>query len=73
MLLSTRDDFSRCTEIVEKELLKKSIVVEKAILRSITEDVMNISYAKGGDDSSQIIRSFAKTYVEHGLYKKYIN
>ncbi len=73
MLFSQKDDFSRCSEIVRKKLQEKNIVVEDVVLKRITEDVMNISYAKGGDYSREIIYSFANSYVEHGLYKKYIS
>ena len=73
MLFSQEDDFSRCSEIVRKGLQGKNIVVKDAVLKKITEDIMNISYAKGGDYSREIIYSFANTYIEHGLYKKYLS
>mgnify|MGYP001119264671 FL=1 len=73
MLFSQGDDFSRCFEIVKKELQGKNIVVKDNILKRITEDIMNISYAKGGDYSREIIYSFANTYIERGLYKKYLS
>ncbi len=69
MQFSKRDDFNRCSEIVRKKLQGKNIVVKDAELKRITEDIMNISYAKGGDYSGEIIDSFADTYIEHGLYK----
>lgn len=69
MLFSKKDDFNRCSEIVKKKLQGKNIVVKDAELKRITEDIMNISYAKGGDYSREIIDSFADTYIEHGLYK----
>ncbi len=69
MQFSKRDDFNRCSEIVRKKLQGKNIVVKDAELKRITEDIMNISYAKGGDYSREIIGSFADTYIEHGLYK----
>ncbi len=69
MQFSKRDDFNRCSEIVRKKLQGKNIVVKDAELKRITEDIMNISYAKGGDYSREIIDSFADTYIEHGLYK----
>lgn len=69
MLFSKKDDFNRCSEIVKKKLQGKNIIVKNAELKRITEDIMNISYAKGGDYSREIIDSFADTYIEHGLYK----
>lgn len=63
MLFSTGNDIRRCSEIVRKELNKKGIVVEKVILKKITKDVMNISQAKGGDYSSEIIRRFAEALI----------
>lgn len=34
--------------------------------------LMNISFAKGGDYSVGVISGFAHGYIEHGLYKEYI-
>ncbi len=73
MLFSKKDDFNRCSEIVKKKLQRKNIDVNDAELKKITENIMNISYAKGGDYSREIIDSFADTYIEHGLYKKYLS
>ncbi len=73
MLFSKRGDFNRCSEIVKKKLQRKNIDVNDAELKKITENIMNISYAKGGDYSREIIDSFADTYIEHGLYKKYLS
>lgn len=73
MQFSTKGDFKRCSEIVRKELASKNVIVKDVILKKITEDVMNISYAKGGDYSSDIIYGFAKGYIEHGLYKKHLS
>ncbi|MBD5506835.1 MAG: hypothetical protein HDR05_01940 [Lachnospiraceae bacterium] len=72
MIFSTGKDYRRCTEIVRKELAKRNVKVKGVTLRKITKDVMNISYAKGGDYSNEIIFEFARAYVEHGLYKKFL-
>lgn len=73
MIFATGNDFRRCTEIVRKELAKMNVTVEDVTLKKITKDVMNISYAKGGDYSNEIILEFARAYVEHGLYKQYLS
>lgn len=57
---------------MREELTRKDIIVGEGILDRITEDIMNISYSKGGDYSSEIIRRFAKGYFEKGLYKRYL-
>ena len=71
-LFLQRADFGRCSKIVREKLQGKNIVVKDVELKRITEDIMNFSYAKGGDYSREIIDSFADTYIEHGLYKKYL-
>ena len=72
MLFLQRADFSRCSKIVREKLQGKNIVVKDVELKRITEDIMNFSYAKGGDYSREIIDGLADTYIEHGLYKKYL-
>lgn len=68
---ATGDDVIRCIEIVRKELANKDIVVDEDVLQEITEDIMGISYAKGGDYSDAIIQSFARTYIMYEMYKKF--
>jgi hypothetical protein len=51
---------------------QKTMNVNDQVLREITIDIMNISYAKGGDYSNDIIKSFAEIYVEERFYKKFI-
>lgn len=72
MLFSNDSDYKRCTEIVRKELSKRNVSVSNDTLDKITEDVMNISYAKGGSYSSNIVQCFAETYVEEEFYKKFL-
>lgn len=72
MLFSNDSDYKRCTEIVRKELSKRNVSVSNDTLDKITEDVMNISYAKGGSYSSNIVQCFAETYVKEEFYKKFL-
>ena len=69
---ATHNDLIRCTEIVRKELGNRDIIVDEDVLKKITVDIMNISDAKGGDCSNDIIRSFAGAYIATGLYKKFL-
>lgn len=71
MIFAKREDVDRCAEIVRAELEKRDGKINNDILNKITEDIMNISYAKGGDFSEKIFRRFVETYVENGLHKKY--
>lgn len=71
MLFLDDSDYKRCTEIVKKELLKRNVNVSKEMLNKITKDVMNITYAKGGSYSSDIVQAFAETYVEEEFYIKF--
>lgn len=72
MLFANADDYKRCTEVVRKELSKRDVNVSNDVLGKITEDVMNITYAKGGGYSCDIVQCFAETYVEEGVYKKFL-
>lgn len=47
MLFSSANDYKRCKEIVRKKLSQRNICVSNDVLDKITEDVMNITYAKG--------------------------
>ena len=50
--------------VVVREILdSKAITVNDEQCQAITLEVMGISYAKGGDYSSEIIKSFAEGYL----------
>ena len=72
MIFSSANDYKRCTEIVRKKLSQRNICVSDDVLDKITEDVMNITYAKGGSYSYDIVQCFAETYVEEEFYKKFL-
>ena len=72
MLFSNANDYKMCTEIVRKELSQRNICVSHDVLDKITEDVMNITYAKGGNYSYDVVQCFAETYVEEEFYKKFL-
>ena len=71
MIYAELEDIDRCIIIVKHELNKRNIIVSENVLKEMTIDIMNISYSKGGDYSNEIVKSFARTYVEEGFYKKY--
>ncbi len=73
MLFSNDSDYKRCVEIVRRELSKRNVCVSEDTLDKITEDVMNITYAKGGSYLSDIVQCFAETYVEEEFYKKFLD
>lgn len=72
MIFSDKNDVSRCIEIVRKKLAERNVSVNEEVLKKITEDIMNISYSKGGDYSDGIIRSFAEVYIKERFYKKFL-
>ena len=72
MLFSNADDYKMCAEVVRSELFKRNVTVSDDILEKITEDVMNITYAKGGDYSYDTVQAFAEVYVEEEFYKKHL-
>lgn len=72
MIYATKDDINRCKTIVDSELQKAGQALDDDVLYKVVEDIMNISYAKGGDYSEKVIRSFVEVYIEHKLYKSII-
>lgn len=68
----SKGTMKRCSDIVRKEVQKRNIFVNDAVLMEITKDIISISIAHGGDDSSDMIFGFAQGYLDHGLYKKYL-
>ncbi|WP_315103027.1 succinylglutamate-semialdehyde dehydrogenase [Capnocytophaga sputigena] len=50
--------------IVREILDSKAITINEEYCQAITLEVMGISYAKGGDYSPEIIKSFAKSYLK---------
>lgn len=49
--------------VVQEILDSKAITVNDEQCRAIALEVMGISYAKGGDYSPEIIKSFAEGYL----------
>ena len=52
--------------------MHRNLCVSDDVLDKITEDVMNITYAKGGSYSYDIVQCFAETYVKEEFYKKFL-
>ena len=67
---ATTEDLQKCMVIVREILDSKAITINDEQLQSITLEVMGISYAKGGDYSSEIIKSFAESYLKISKYKE---
>ncbi len=67
MVYADLNDIERCKKIIKEELLKKNKILNHISLDEITIKIMNISYSKGGDYSEEIIRSFAKVYIDKFL------
>lgn len=73
MISEQTGDLDRCKKIVEKILHSKGIKVSEKAVIEITKDIIGISYAKGGDSSSDMIYAFAEAYMQRGLYEKYLD
>ena len=56
----------------KKRVITKNICVSDDVLDKITEDVMNITYAKGGNYSYDVVQCFAETYVEEEFIKNLV-
>ena len=50
--------------LLEKYLDSKAITINEEHSQAIALEVMGISYAKGGDYSSEIIKSFSEGYLK---------
>ena len=61
---ATAEDLQKCMVIVREILDSKAININEEYCQAIALEVMGISYAKGGDYSSEIIKSFAKSYLK---------
>ena len=71
MIFANESDINRCKIIVEELLKKAGVAINSKLLESVTMDIMNISYSKGGDYSDEIIKSFAEVYISREKYKKF--
>ena len=61
---ATTEDLQKCMVIVREILDSKAITINDEHCQAIALEVMGISYAKGGDYSSEIIKSFAEGYLK---------
>ncbi|EGD33782.1 hypothetical protein [Capnocytophaga sp. oral taxon 338] len=61
---ATTEDLRKCMVVVQKILDSKAININDKQCQAIALEVMGISYAKGGDYSSETIKSFAESYLK---------
>ncbi|WP_423912872.1 succinylglutamate-semialdehyde dehydrogenase [Capnocytophaga gingivalis] len=61
---ATAEDLQKCMVIVREILDSKAITINDEQCQAIALEVMGISYAKGGDYSPEIIKSFAEGYLK---------
>lgn len=61
---ATTEDLQKCMVIVREILDSKAITINDEQCQAIALEVMGISYTKGGYYSSEIIKSFAKSYLK---------
>ena len=66
---ATAEDLQKCMVIVREILDNQAITIEEHC-QAIALEVMGISYAKGGDYSSEIIKSFTESYLKTSKYKE---
>ena len=67
---ATTEDLQKCMVIVREILDNKAITINDELCQAIALEVMGISYAKGGDYSSEIIKSFTESYLKTSKYKE---
>ena len=61
---ATTEDLQKCMVILREILDSKAITINDEQCQAIALEVMGISYAKGGDYSPEIIKSFAEGYLK---------
>jgi len=61
---ATAEDLQKCMVIVREILDSKAITINEEYCQALALEVMGISYAKGGDYSPEIIKSFAESYLK---------
>ena len=61
---ATAEDLQKCMVIVREILNNQAITINEEHCQAIALEVMGISYAKGGNYSSESIKSFAKSYLK---------
>ena len=61
---ATAEDLQKCMVIVREILDSKAITINEDYCQALALEVMGISYAKGGDYSPEIIKSFAEGYLK---------
>jgi len=67
---ATTEDLQKCMVIVREILDSKAITINDEQCQAIALEVMGISYAKGGDYSPEIIKSFTESYLKTSKYKE---
>ena len=61
---ATTEDLRKSMVIIREILANKAITINEEYCQAIALEVMGISYAKGGDYSPEIIKSFAESYLK---------
>ena len=61
---ATTEDLQKCMLIVREILDSKAITINDEQCQAIALEVMGISYTKGGDYSSETIKSFVEGYLK---------
>ena len=61
---TTAEDLRKSMVVIREILDSKAISINEEHCQAIALEVMGISYAKGGDYSPEIIKSFAKSYLK---------
>ena len=55
-------DIERCSKVVKEELQKNNIAFDNNQLIELTKEIMRISWSKGSDYSSKMIRAYTQAY-----------
>ncbi|MBI9015485.1 MAG: hypothetical protein JEZ08_24840 [Clostridiales bacterium] len=72
MMFVKESDKVRCSSIVLNEIETLDLQVLKNFIKEISEEILNISYSKGGDYTESMLSAFAAGYFGKEMYKKYL-
>ncbi|WP_449623146.1 hypothetical protein [Robertmurraya sp. Marseille-Q9965] len=73
MIYANEKEIKRCQTLVREMVKIREIKLNDEIIKMVTSDIMNITYATGGDYSDSTLTSYVKTYIDKKMYKKFFN
>jgi len=70
MFFANKEDVENCKIIVRKEICERSLFQLEDVIDDIVQEIMNITYSKGGDYKENTLTAFTKLYFDNEFYNK---